>query len=119
LKLLPKDLRYVFEFRNKTWYNDEVDALLKEYNCAFCIYQLAGHISPIKVTADFVYIRLHGPKGKYQGSYDDETLNLWATRCREWINQGKDVYVYFDNDEQGYAAFNALRLKELLGNKSA
>ncbi len=114
LKLLPKDLRYVFEFRNKTWYTDEVDDLLRQYNCAFCIYQLAGHLSPIKVTADFVYIRLHGPKGKYQGSYSEETLNEWATRCRQWLSDNKDVYVYFDNDEKGYAAFNAYRLKQLL-----
>ncbi|MCO6149655.1 DUF72 domain-containing protein [Flavobacterium sp. NRK1] len=114
LNILPKDFRYVFEFRNNTWYNAEVDALLKKYNCAFCIYQLGGHLSPIKITADFVYIRLHGPKGKYKGSYTDETLNKWADNCREWLGNNNDVYVYFDNDEKGYAAFNALRLKQLL-----
>ncbi|MFP5438992.1 MAG: DUF72 domain-containing protein [Bacteroidia bacterium] len=114
LKILPKDMRYVFEFRNTTWYNDEVDMLLKQYNCAFCIYQLGGHISPVKVTANFVYLRLHGPKGKYKGSYSDEMLTEWATHCREWLSDNKDVYVYFDNDEKGYAAFNALKLKELL-----
>lgn len=115
LHSLPKQFRYVFEFRNSTWYNEEVYKLLEEHNCAFCIYELAGHLSPVKVTADFVYLRLHGPDGKYQGSYSDENLEKWASQCREWMNSGKDTYVYFDNDEKGYAAFNALKLKELLG----
>lgn len=114
LKILPNDLRYVFEFRNTTWYNNEVDAILKKYHCAFCIYQLGGHLAPIKVTADFVYVRLHGPKVKYKGSYNDETLKEWAKRCGGWLGENKDIYVYFDNDEKGYAAFNALDLKRLL-----
>ena len=46
LEKLPKGSRYTFEFRNPTWYNDEVYSLLKKYNCAFCIYELAGHLSP-------------------------------------------------------------------------
>ena len=114
LKQLPDNIRYTFEFRNKSWYDDKIYSLLEEYNCAFCIYQLAGHLSPLKVTADFVYARLHGPKGKYKGNYDDEMLTEWATRCKEWANAGLDVYVYFDNDEKGYAPLNALRLKTLL-----
>lgn len=113
LKELPQEHRYVFEFRNAAWYNEEIYALLKKYNCAFCIYELAGHISPIQVTANFVYVRLHGPGNKYQGSYSDTTLNEWAKKCIKW-SQTKDVFVYFDNDERGYAAFNAIRLKELI-----
>jgi uncharacterized protein YecE (DUF72 family) len=113
LQQLPKEYRFVFEFRNSDWYRDEVYALLKKHNCAFCIYELAGHISPIQITADFIYLRLHGPGNKYQGSYSDETLQEWADECLKW-SQEKDVFVYFDNDEQGYAAFNALRLRELL-----
>lgn len=114
LKLLPKAYRYTFEFRNQTWYQEETYRLLQKYNCAFCIYQLAGHISPIEVTADFVYIRLHGPKGKYQGNYSEADLSLWAERCLQWSGNEKDVFVYFDNDEKGYAAFNAKRLNELV-----
>lgn len=111
---LPEQYRYVFEFRNADWYKPEVYALLRKHNCAFCIYELAGHISPIQVTADFVYLRLHGPGiNKYQGSYSDEVLKKWAEQCREW-SETKEVFVYFDNDEKGYAAFNALKLQELL-----
>lgn len=114
LDYLPKDCRFTFEFRNPTWYNDEIYQLLQKYKCAFCIYELAGHQSPEMATADFVYIRLHGPDDKYQGNYTDRTLKEWTKKCQDWQEEGKDVYVYFDNDQAGYAAFNALRLKELL-----
>lgn len=68
LSFLPPDHRYVFEFRNKTWYQPDVYQILEKYNCAFCIYDLGHQLSPLKVTADFVYIRLHGPGDNYQGS---------------------------------------------------
>lgn len=113
LKQLPKDYRYVFEFRNVDWYQDKIYQLLKDYNCSFCIYELDGHTSPIEITADFVYLRLHGPGKKYQGSYSIDDLQKWAQLCREWLKT-KDVFVYFDNDEKGYAAFNAIKLKELM-----
>ena len=115
LKHLPKNLRCVFEFRNDSWYQEEVYSLLKRHNCAFCIYELAGHRSPIEITADFIYVRLHGPGNKYQGSYNEQSLQQWAALCREWSKNGRDVFVYFDNDEKAYAAFNALRLKGILG----
>ena len=114
LEKLPKGHRYTFEFRNTTWYEEEIYKLLEQYNYAFCIYELAGHMSPFKVTADFVYIRLHGPGDKYQGSYNEEALHSWAGKCKSWAKEGKDVFVYFDNDEKGYAAFNAIRLNELV-----
>ena len=115
LAALPTKYRYVFEFRHPDWYCEEIYDLLKKYNCAFCIYELAGHLSPIEITADFVYLRLHGPGNKYQGSYPDETLQKWAQECYEW-SKTKEVFVYFDNDEKGYAAFNAIKLKELVNN---
>jgi uncharacterized protein YecE (DUF72 family) len=115
LQLLPKGGRYTFEFRNSTWYIDEVYYLLEKYNCAFCIYELAGHVSPLKTTANYVYVRLHGPGDKYQGKYSDRILEQWAGRCKTWAAEGKDVYVYFDNDEKAYAAHNAITLKGMVG----
>lgn len=112
LRSLPATNRYTFEFRNNTWYCDEVFELLERYNCAFCFYDLAGHQSPIVTTADFIYVRLHGPGGKYQGSYTKKALSAWATRCLKWSGNGKDVYVYFDNDQAGHAAWNARALKD-------
>ncbi|MGN6292899.1 MAG: DUF72 domain-containing protein [Chitinophagaceae bacterium] len=118
LSLLPKKYIYTFEFRNHDWYKEEIYDLLKKFNCAFCIYELAGHMSPIEITADFMYVRLHGPtQNKYEGSYSTAQLKSWARRCQKWQQAGKDVYVYFDNDQAGYAAFNAQKLLELLRKK--
>jgi uncharacterized protein YecE (DUF72 family) len=111
---LPQGNHYTFEFRDQTWYEQAVYDILKKYNCAFCIYDLAGHLSPLEVTADFVYVRLHGPGNKYQGSYPDGDLRKWARRIQGWQKDGKPVYLYFDNDQLGYAAFNAQKLISLL-----
>lgn len=111
---LPKGHRFAFEFREHSWYNGDIYAILEKYNCAFCIYELDHHLSPLKETADFVYIRLHGPGDKYQGSYNGKVLNEWAGRIKDWLKKGKDVYIYFDNDKAGYAAFNAISLKKML-----
>lgn len=117
LEALPKGYRYAFEFRNHTWYNEEIYQLLEKYNCAFCIYHLELHLSPIKVTADFVYVRLHGPtEFKYQGSYTNSALKKWATQCIAWQKDKKDVFVYFDNDQDAYAAFNAIALKQIIAS---
>jgi len=114
LKSLPKRYRYAFEFRDETWCNNDVTKLLQKHNAAFCIFDLNWYTSPKFVTADFVYIRLHGPDGKYAGSYSEKQLGEWAKFIKKCYNDGKDVYCYFDNDEAGYATKNAIRLKELI-----
>jgi uncharacterized protein YecE (DUF72 family) len=115
LQRIPKGYRYTFEFRNESWHEEKIFDILKKHNCAFCIYELAKHLTPLQVTADFIYIRLHGPGDKYQGSYTTAQLKKWAQQCRKWQLSGKDVYVYFDNDQKGYAAFNAKKLKQIAG----
>ncbi|MBK1441569.1 DUF72 domain-containing protein [Parapedobacter sp. ISTM3] len=110
---LPKGPRYTFEFRNPSWYQQQVYEVLKEHNCAFCIYELAGHLSPLEITADFAYVRLHGPEGKYQGTYTDDKLASWAAQCRTWLEAGVDVFFYFDNDQHAYAPANAKTLREM------
>jgi len=87
---------------------------LRRHNAAFCVYELAGFQSPMQITADFAYIRLHGPDGAYQGRYTRKQLGGWAEQIRYWQRRLKDVYVYFDNDQNGYAACNALELKKML-----
>lgn len=111
---LPAQHRYGFEFRNATWNVTEIYELLAQHNMAYCIFDLAGFESPIETTADFSYVRLHGPGGKYQGIYTEAALRKWAKRILGWKEQGRAVYVYFDNDQAGYAAENALSLKRLL-----
>lgn len=114
LQALPRTYRYTFEFRDTNWYNDRVYELLQQHQCAFCIYALEYHLSPLLVTTDFVYVRLHGPANKYDGSYSDEILAQWASRCQLWLEQGKQVYVYFDNDMHGYARVNAATLQRMM-----
>lgn len=116
LAILPPYRRWAFEFRNATWNNRETYNLLSRYNAAYCIFDLAGFLSPLQLTADFSYIRLHGPGGKYQGTYSDETLQFWASNIKEWSQRLAAVYVYFDNDDSGFAARDALRLKALLAS---
>lgn len=117
LEALPHDYRYALEFRDPSWLNQEACHLLREHGAAFCIYELAGRVSPQEVTADFVYLRLHGPGGAYQGRYDRQTLAGWAGSISAWAAQGKTVFCYFDNDEAGYAAQNALELQEMLSGR--
>lgn len=111
---LPRKHRYAFEFRNATWDIEEVYKVLHRYNIGYCAFDLAGTQSPVEVTASFAYVRLHGPGGKYQGTYSDSALRHWAAQISKWRAQLDSVYVYFDNDEAGYAAKDALRLKELV-----
>ncbi len=114
LEALQRAHRYAFEFRNPTWNTAAVLKLLQRRSAAKCLFHLAGYESPVEVTTDFVYVRLHGPGGKYQGSYDDSALKKWAERIQEWRQRLKAIYIYFDNDQRGYAAHNALRLRELV-----
>jgi uncharacterized protein YecE (DUF72 family) len=120
LEILPRGHRYAFEFRELSWITPEVNRLLERYNAAFCIYQLAGYHSPFDVTADFAYVRLHGPEaGKYQGSYSRAQLREWARRIEQWSAKLKAIYIYFDNDQAGYAAQNALDLKKMVYGRAS
>ncbi|WP_343556025.1 DUF72 domain-containing protein [Sphingobacterium sp.] len=114
LQLLPRTVRFTFEFRDHSWNTSEIYNLLEQYRCAYCIYNLAGYQSPYIITSDFVYIRLHGPDDKYEGSYSKSALTKWAENCLAWQTEGKDVYLFFDNDQNAFATKNALTLLSLL-----
>ena len=114
LDALPKERRAAVEFRDASWWIDDVYAALQRHGAAFCAFELAGHETPLQVTADFVYLRLHGPGDAYQGRYDDDRLRAWADRLLAWRDKGRDVWCFFDNDEAGYAALNAARLQTLV-----
>jgi len=114
LGALSRRHQYAFEFREPSWHTVEVYELLRRHNAAFCAFDLAGFQSPTEVTADFAYVRLHGPGGKYQGSYSAAALRGWARRIERWRQSLRHVYVYLDNDQAGYAATNALTLKRMV-----
>ena len=117
LNALPRGYKYAFEFRDPSWFGNQTEEALAEKGAAFCIYDFEQRQSPRSVTADFIYIRLHGPDGAYKGRYEDKALSDWAEAFSSWTDSGKEIFCYFDNDEKGYAAQNALKLKELLEDK--
>ena len=114
LKALPANHSCTFEFRDPSWFQSGVYELLREFNAAFCIYDFDRHLSPKEITADFIYVRLHGPDGAYQGEYQTEQLAGWAGAFSTWASQGKEIYCYFDNDQGGYAPRNASQLQSML-----
>jgi len=115
LKHLSDGHRHTIEFRNRTWHQEAIYDLLHQYGIAFCIFDFNYHQSPILTTADFVYIRLHGPGQAYRDPYGLDALNQWANRIRGWLAQGKNVYCYFDNTFRGHAWENAKSLLVMLG----
>jgi uncharacterized protein YecE (DUF72 family) len=115
LAALPRTHRYAFEFRNPTWNVAAVYEALRRHNAAYCIYELAGFQSPIEISADFTYVRLHGPGNKYRGDYSRQILRNWAKRIDAWRRKLKYVFLYFDNDQAGFAPKNALELKKMIG----
>jgi uncharacterized protein YecE (DUF72 family) len=114
VKLLPKRRRFSFEFRNSSWYDRSVLRQLAHYNIALCLSDHHDAPAPWKRTADFLYIRGHGPGGRYKDHYAAASLRQWARRIKAWNRQGCDVYVYFDNDQKSAAPADALRLRQLL-----
>jgi uncharacterized protein YecE (DUF72 family) len=113
-KLLSGKRRYSFEFRHPSWYSPRVLRLLADHNAALCISDHHDAPAPWKRTADFVYVRGHGPTGRYRGHYSPTALQDWATHIRSWTRQGCDVFVYFDNDQKSAAPADAAALIEAL-----
>ena len=117
LRALPSEHRYVFEFRDETWFAPEIYQLLRKHKAAFCIHDFADMRVPQEITAKFTYIRFHGPtSAKYFGSYSDRDLRTWANRIEQWRSEMSSIYVYFNNDPEGAAIRNALTLKRLVGS---
>jgi uncharacterized protein YecE (DUF72 family) len=116
VEALPRDLHYVFEFRDSSWYNDEVRGLLTETGMSFCMHDLRGGLCPDWVTGPVVHVRLHGSTQlAYAGRYDLGHLRDWAGRIRAFRKDGRAVYAYFNNDNAGHAVQNARELQDLLG----
>lgn len=109
---LNMDYDHVFEFRHPSWFVDDIYELMQKRKIALCITDLNGKLSPEVITSHFTYIRLHGPKTAYQGSYGPSKLKLWKKKIENW-GSDKSVYCYFDNDEKGYAIQDAKTLLDL------
>jgi uncharacterized protein YecE (DUF72 family) len=117
LEAVPdRPIRHALEARHPEFVGERVSSLLREHDIAFVIADTAGTWPMNRdITSDFVYVRLHGAEELYASGYTDEALDAWARDARAWLDSGRDVYVYFDNDTKVRAPFDALALAARLG----
>ena len=109
-----KGWKKAVEFRNPTWYIGETWEMLDEYAATMVLHDIPkARLTESKGNASFVYLRFHGPKGDYRGSYEESVLREKAEEIRQWQSEGKDVYAYFNNTA-GNAYENAVTLKSML-----
>ena len=126
-------IRHALEVRHPSFETAEFVALLREHDIAMVVADTAGKWPLIEdVTADFIYIRLHGPEELYASGYTETALDSWARKIRDWSDggtprdgrlltpplpkrrAGRDVYAYFDNDAKTHAPFDAISLAKRL-----
>jgi len=110
LEMLRKRRAYAFEFRDKSWYSDKVFDLLCKKRIALCLSDHHDAPAPWIATARHVYVRGHGPTGRYKGSYSEAALDRWAQHISDWQKERRPIYVYFDNDQKSAAPKDAQRL---------
>jgi uncharacterized protein YecE (DUF72 family) len=116
LRVAPRELRWAVEFREPSWLDDEVYAVLAHHGAALCIHDLLPD-HPWLRTTSWTYLRFHGPHAlthKYTGAYTGRRLWRTAERVRCWIDEGCDVYGYFNNDYDGHAVRDATWFRDRL-----
>jgi uncharacterized protein YecE (DUF72 family) len=114
LRILPKDVTSVFEFRDKSWYVPETYALLDRNGASFCVHDMRGSASERIAVGPIVYVRFHGGVGKYWGRYSDEVLLSWTDWILNQAREGRAVWCYFNNDIHGHAIEDARTLKSMI-----
>jgi uncharacterized protein YecE (DUF72 family) len=117
LQVLPRGVRHVLEFREPSWYSDDVYALMARHKIALCLHDMPGSTTGRLRVGPFVYLRFHGASGRYDGSYPESHLGGWADWLHDQRLTGADVYAYFNNDVGGHAPRNALTLRQLLAER--
>ena len=113
LQRLPTEYHHAFEFRDRSWLNDETKELLQRFNAAFVSVSSLTMPMDLSVTADFVYIRFHGLRDGPRHDYTGEELAPWAEHIRAQSAEGRRVFAYFNNDLNVRAPNNARQLVEL------
>ncbi len=102
------------EFRNKSWYNSTTYSLLNSFGSALVIHDIPKSATPmVDHVSDFIYARFHGPTGNYRESYTEDFLEEYASYILEWMKEGKEVYVYFNNT-MGDAFNNLNKLNSII-----
>ncbi len=108
------ETRHAIEFRHRSWFDAEVAACLREARLATCISDAADWPMWGTVTTDLVYVRLHGHTRTYASAYTAASLSRWAELACTWLAQNNDVHIYFDNDAEGAAPHDAIRLLQMI-----
>lgn len=117
-KAAAKDgkFRMAAEFRHESCFTESMREILLQYNIGTVIANSSKYpTAPWEPTADFSYFRLHGPRRLFGSSYSDKQLTVWAKKMRAFLKEGRDVYVYFNNDMHANATANAEVLQKMLG----
>jgi uncharacterized protein YecE (DUF72 family) len=115
------DLRLAFEFRDESWFTSaDVLQVLREHGAALVLAHSSRYPYPAGEprTADWMYLRFHGPRELFASRYGPAALRPWAERIRSWIRSGEDVYAYFNNDSGGHAPIDARTLRRLVESAS-
>lgn len=109
---------FVMEVRHKSWFSDDSLTLMAGSDIGLVIAQ-SGNEFPYSemVTATTVYVRFHGPGALYTSSYNDALLERFAGKFNDWMQDGHEIWVYFNNDIHGYAVEDAQRLMQIMGKK--
>lgn len=119
LTRLPRDLEHVVEFRHRSWYDEEVLALLDRHGVGFVTHDLVSLKSPRWASGRTAYVRFHGTGGKYRGRYSDEQMRDWAEWLLGQVAQGRSAWAYFNNDIGGDAIEDARNLKGMVADSEA
>jgi uncharacterized protein YecE (DUF72 family) len=107
--------RVAVEIRQKDWYGDGLDALLDRHRAGLVLHDMpASRNDRPNPAAPFIYVRFHGPRGDYGGSYSRKALERYAGLLRPYQKGGRDVWMFFNNDRDGAAVENAATLRNLL-----
>jgi uncharacterized protein YecE (DUF72 family) len=114
---LPAALRHVVEFRDPSWYGEATASLLEQTGVGLCLHDMPDSKPARCVVGPFVYVRFHGTTGKYAGGYGARALASWASWLVAQANAGLDVYAYFNNDIEGHAVRDAVRLRDAIGRR--
>jgi uncharacterized protein YecE (DUF72 family) len=114
LSTLPQSYQHIFEFRHESWLETKVFEILSKYNAGFCVFDMPSFTSPVVATADCAYVRFHGSAWLYSSCYTDEELTAWAEKLANLAANLKEIYIYFNNDAEGYAVSNAITLRGYL-----
>lgn len=110
-----RPLRHALEVRNFSFDTPEFGALLEKHGVATVLGDSAGRWPKLDwITADFAYARLHGDQELYTSGYDDAGIEHWQEWTLDHLDHGRDVYVYFDNDQKVRSPYDAMRLLEKL-----